>query len=1365
MKVLLFVTALFAVVPCFAKTIYVNAAHYGRSGMTGESEALAYGTLQEGVGAAETGDTVLVAEGDYDQGGTKDGKGYWNRAILDASYVNVKATGRREKTRIIGAWDKDSTYTYGGVGANAVRCFQFTSNAYYSVLEGFTLCDGACHTEVDDYSGYAGGVLGGSNNRRFYAVNCEIIGCVGVRGSATRYMTCVRCRISGNRGGNAAGRESSFLNCEITGNPDGLFFNVTCVGCTIAANGGTAFGSYATGYSLYNCVYAGNYAFTGSKTPVKAFACVFNLTTSGNSSLTYAGSDFSTSITDADFFQFISPLTGDCRLLPDSPAVGKGDAQHITTIALPPATDHPNVEIDPYLDLDGKAIAKSGAINAGARQTVASVPATGALLFTSSVEVDGRLTSGTNLYAFSEVTPAQIKIKSPTEEGVSRVFWYNRVARDGGPVFPQPDDSAWMLFPPIGIVVTNTPVYATKLLYVSPTGNDDADGFSTNTAKRTLQAAADDAPAYSVVLAAPGDYAEGGKVQNDISNRLAVTKQVRIVGAGIGKSIIRGAADPTNPSGIEGDGRGPKACRCVLLGSNAAVQGFTLTDGFTDYYANDADGPGARGGGFSISSTTSSRPLNSFLLDCLVTNCVGRTGGATYAGTAIRCRISDCWGSGGGTRYTKFVSCVFDHGSANQPANQGEYAGGFALMCTFIENPGDGHVVPNGDGGNAGDYTTNCVFLIGNGQFGVAKSRIAFNDYWGTPKNPTQVESIIATGGIFADPLMYAPEKADGRPLSCSPVIGAGQLDADAYTWLTSGFGGDPVLFVDGRPTIGAFQATVQAVVLAKPRYGAYSTPATLTNGVDIGETLTVRLADSTRPCAGFVVDGVTNLSDDASWAYTAAAGAAQTPGIAVEPLYLPHWYVDAEHGDDGNSGFTAGSAKRTLKAIMDLNLYGGDTVHAAEGVYSNLWMTYSKDTTIRTRVVVAARVALVADGRREATVIEGEDATTPDALGCGSDAMRCVALSDGSSISGFTLRGGRTGFDSADYNSFGGGVAKGTSGDAVVRDCIITNCCASRGGGAYGFLKCVNCLFVDNRVSYGRSAMSQASAYGCVFTRNRGNPAVQNCGNIVNCTFFDNYTNAWDDADLSVAYDITLPNAGSAIYNTICKGPAKGGSSNYFYASNCLFNATYNVSAYKNKNFYDTGTIVTNESFFVFSPEGMLLSADHPAVDATSETLNRDIAARFPLMDSENDILGEQRVSNGTMDIGACEYDWRGEYACAIGGGVTVETASPDVKLVDGKVRLTDGCALGGTWSIVTGGKKVKCSAGFSATGEGTLTGNLDDGSGSARTVTVSDGSESIAFKSKDASLDWSADFAGDGSGTVGPFDAVVGGLLLIVR
>ena len=40
------------------------------------------------------------------------------------------------------------------------------------------------------------GVLGGSNNRRFYAVDCEIIGCVGVRGSATRYMTCVRCRIS-----------------------------------------------------------------------------------------------------------------------------------------------------------------------------------------------------------------------------------------------------------------------------------------------------------------------------------------------------------------------------------------------------------------------------------------------------------------------------------------------------------------------------------------------------------------------------------------------------------------------------------------------------------------------------------------------------------------------------------------------------------------------------------------------------------------------------------------------------------------------------------------------------------------------------------------------------------------------------------------------------------------------------------------------------------------------------------------------------------------------------------------------------------------------------------------------------------------
>ena len=51
-----------------AATWYADAANYGKSGLTGKSAELAYGTIQDAIHDAKNGDTIYVAPGVYSNG-------------------------------------------------------------------------------------------------------------------------------------------------------------------------------------------------------------------------------------------------------------------------------------------------------------------------------------------------------------------------------------------------------------------------------------------------------------------------------------------------------------------------------------------------------------------------------------------------------------------------------------------------------------------------------------------------------------------------------------------------------------------------------------------------------------------------------------------------------------------------------------------------------------------------------------------------------------------------------------------------------------------------------------------------------------------------------------------------------------------------------------------------------------------------------------------------------------------------------------------------------------------------------------------------------------------------------------------------
>lgn len=1368
------VTTLFSVI-AFARTYYVDAANFGKPGMTGESEALAFGTIQEGVAQAASGDTVLVAEGVYDQGGERDASGYLNRVYVTNTYVMVRAVGRMECTHIVGAWDPVSTYASGGVGPNAVRCVQFSSGGHNSVLQGFTIRDSACHTQEDRFTGYGGGVLGGGSNCKFYIVDCVISNCVGVRGGATKWATCVRSRITGNLGGASAGRDSKFLHCDIVGNLSSseLFMNCTCVGCTISANPGVAFGASSTKYTVHNCVVAGNGSIAGDTCKFQSRGSVFAPSASGNKVLTNSGSDFSGSVTNAAHLQFFAPLLDNWRLLPDSPAIGLADSSLIATIPMPSAVQYTNVTVNPYLDIDGIALAKTGRINAGARQAVSPAPASGALLFASPVEVDGHLVSGTNLYVHSATYPAQYRIKAPAVAGRSRVFWYDRSAVDGGCVYPQPDDSVWMLLPPPGVVVTNTPLVTTNLFYVGPDGDDAADGRSIATAKRTLQGAADAAPRYSVILASEGVYDEGGAVRNGVSNRVYITKEQRFVGAGAGRSVIRGAADPDNPTGIPGDGRGTNACRCVCMSKPAAVQGFTLTDGFCGYDPSQPTLDDARtgftyGGAFSTASTGTTRPLTHYILDCVITNSYAPRGGAAYCGTLIRCEIADCWSDNGILRYARLVSCLIrDHYAKNGNGNAGT-GNGSAIHCTWVGRKGDtyGKIVAT-SGSN--DVMTNCVVIAGDAKFAATAGHPFCTLIDGVAYNAASTTAVTNCGGVFADAQLYRAEAGDCRPLSSSAAVGLGRITDGSYRVFSSGLNCEPILFVDGCPTAGAVQTTVQSVIVVPPDCGSVSV-TTVTNAVPPGETIEFGYSDMRRPCFGFIANGREVLSESLRYSFTAGPETTSVGGLVVEPLIRPHWYVDAMHGDDAGTGFSTAYAKRTLAGMMAIGdaIRPGDTVHVAEGVYDEGAVSYGKSAKIGTRVVVPNGVVLLADGDRAKTIIRGAADPNGDSLGLGDAAVRCVALSDEFSVvKGFTLAGGRTSVSgtSEGVNYSGAGVYTTASVAsplaAQVVDCVITDCVASVGGGGYNRIDYVNCRFVGNRALNGRSAVTIGAAYNCVFTGNRGVNCAQNMYDIVNCTFFDNYKNATDETDGTIAYDIAVIYTGAAVYNTIAKGPVKGSNTHYFYASNCLFNATYNTSTYKQKNNYDAKTRVLDESVFVFNADGSLPTTDHPAIDMSDPSLEIDIRARFPRMDFETCLDGGQRIYNRVMDLGCFEFDYRPKFAAALGAGVTVTNASPGVSLEDGKVRLADGVTISGEWASLNGNRMARYSCTAFASGEGgTLAGAVGE-----HEIEVSAGTQDLKFRARNTAFDIGFTYIGAGYGELSGFSQIAPGTLLFLR
>jgi hypothetical protein len=161
-----------------------------------------------------------------------------------------------------------------------------------------------------------------------------------------------------------------------------------------------------------------------------------------------------------------------------------------------------------------------------------------------------------------------------------------------------------------GLAIFN--LSAATLLVSLESTNPVAPFATWETAATVIQDAVDAAKAGDTVLVGDGVYKAGGRTNSGwgyAENRVTVTNSIRL-------ESVNGPAS-TTISGGDGSGR------CVFLGTNAVLSGFTLTNGAAE----------SGGGVFCESSAV--------VTNCTLSGNCGNIGGGASGGTLYNCTLSD----------------------------------------------------------------------------------------------------------------------------------------------------------------------------------------------------------------------------------------------------------------------------------------------------------------------------------------------------------------------------------------------------------------------------------------------------------------------------------------------------------------------------------------------------------------------------------------------------------------------------------------------------------------------------------------------------------------------------------------------------
>ena len=712
------------------------------------------------------------------------------------------------------------------------------------------------------------------------------------------------------------------------------------------------------------------------------------------------------------------------------------------------------------------------------------------------------------------------------------------------------------------------------------------------TAANVIQDAVDAAVSGDEVLVTNGVYQTGGRAFNDgITNRVIVTNTITLRSVnGPAATIIQGYQNPTTIYGFE-------AARGIYLTNGAMMEGFTITGGGTAAgYASDSSG----GGIHCMDNTV-------VISNCVITgNAAWLYGGGVYGGTYRNCVISNNTaelsnsGYGGGAFGALIYNCFI-------VGNRANFGGGVGQSTVFNSLISDNNAGSTG-GGLSWSVLVNCTVTDNSSRYGgggayecITTNSIVYHNtaledpnhrgyyvsaFYNSCTTPLPAEG---TNNITDEPLLASMSHIS----STSPCLNAGDptivvgTDVDGDAW------GNPPSIGCNEFTVGAGDITAQ--IHAPYTNAALGYPLSLTAKItgqvsasvwDFGDGTIL----SNRPFATRVWTSP-GIYTVVLRAFNATYPSGISATTTVHVLSAPIHHVALTSTNPQSPYLTWATAATNIQDAIDAAYVGG-LVTVSNGVYDS---GYRYNPTIGGTRVELGRPLLVKS-------VNGPAVTVID----GGNSSRCVMLTNGATLSGFTLTRGN------EEGGYGAG-AYCWSADSVVTNCVIATNTASRGGGIFGGKTIhsvlsknnayqegggaygstlLNCLIISNTASYGAGVAQCDINHSTIV----GNTAWQRGGG----TYFGQLDN-------SIIY-----------YNQAISFPLQ--SDTYIPSLN------YCCTTYTD---WATSFITNPPAFLNLAAGDFRLSTNSPCRNAGDDS---NIAVSY-------DLNGTERSLEGRVDIGAYEF------------------------------------------------------------------------------------------------------------------------------
>ena len=1191
--------------------------------------ATAATNIQDAVDAATNGDTVLVTNGVYST------RGRQGRRVSVDKPITLQSVDGPEVTII------DGLYEMG--------CVTLDDD---TLLSGFTLRHGGA---------YNGG--GAYCSSSAVVTNCVIEDNVASAGGGVYGGTLWNCRLMDNAsyyGGGASG--ATLRNCALTGNWT-IAFSQSPYGYDFS-DGGLGGGAYNC--ELYNCTVTGNSAkvgggmfsgaaynsivyFNQANDPdnVNYYTVIPNNVGTLGPDSTRLSSSCTTPLPPTggldNNFCLDPRLAGAYRLSADSPCIGAGNAEFAsgTDIDGEAWGSPPSVGCDEYV-----AGAGGGPLQVAISAPLTTVVSGHPVTFTATI--NGYASATVWEFGNGVVVSNRYQVRHAwSEPGVQLVGLraYNQDHPEGV--------SAWMLVPVQG------QAWPTATHYVDVAGANPMPPYASwARAATNIQDAVDVAQDGDTVLVRDGIYRTGGRTTNAATRgRVVIERAITVKSVnGPEVTVIEGSPGSGHPNGTG-------AMRCVYLGANAVLNGFTLTEGYDTSSVYDR-GAGAWCEASAILTNciiTGNATVNvgvgavygGTLWNCVLTNNHGR---GAYESTLYNCRVTGNTGDG-------VTSCALYNSEVS--GNSGDGAGWSSLYnCTLVNNSGDGARLST---------LFNCIVYFNRGRNYTGGGL----DHCCTTPLPPE-----GAGNISADPRLASLSHLSAD----SPCIGAGRLHGSIGTDLDGEAWAAPPSIGCDEYRVGSVTGPLQVEIAA--------TYTNVTPGftVDFSTSINGRTTASVWTFGDGTV--LSNRVFDISHTWTApgtytvelrAYNESWPDGVAatvnVQVVEDPIHYVDAASTNPVAPFMSWATAATTIQDAVNAAFVNG-TILVTNGVYSSGGRAVFG--TMTNRVAIDKPLTVQSVNGPILTVIQG--APAPGG-GNGDGAIRCAYLGPNTLLDGFTLKGGHT-RTTGDYTQDQSGAGAWCDETSLLTNCVLAgNSAFNNGGGVYGGIL-YSCSLTDNSAGVGGGAFNstlrdcilsgnswhgaaESELFDCILS---GNSAAYSGGGAVSCTLYNctltgNSANNGGGGAYSTLYNCLLTgnsadsDGGGAyegdLYNCTVAGNWAGNSGGGISGSSVHNSIVYFNSAPDSDNFASSlghysyfhfscttplpinglGNI-TNAPLFVNTNDwsDLHLRFGSPGIDAgtnLSAILTTDLAGNLRPLDGDGDGVA-------VFDMGAYEFDAR---------------------------------------------------------------------------------------------------------------------------